>query len=115
MTILGRSGFGSTAFAGLLALVASLPGVATAQVNCETIPAGPARTDCYIGLSRINQQKSEIAASTARHQTDSATYRQLTGSRPNPTFPTRGGNWRFHSKKRLKRESDQGNGSEKPP
>ena len=31
-----------------------------------------------------------------------------------PAFPTRGGNWRFHSKKRQKRESDQGNGSEKP-
>jgi len=31
-----------------------------------------------------------------------------------PTFPTRGGNWRFHSKKRQKRESDQGNSSEKP-
>jgi hypothetical protein len=82
MTTLGRSGFGSTAFAGLLALVASLPGVATAQVNCGTIPVGPAKTDCYIALSRINQQKSEIAAGTARQQTVSATYRQLTGSRP---------------------------------
>jgi hypothetical protein len=71
----------SAAFAGLVALVASSLGVAKAQVDCGTIPAGPARTDCYIGLSRINQQKSDIAASTARQQTDSATYRQLTGSR----------------------------------
>jgi hypothetical protein len=31
-----------------------------------------------------------------------------------PTFPSRGRNWRFHSKKRQKRESDQGNSSEKP-
>ena len=72
----------SAAGAALLALVASSAGVANAQVDCGTIPAGPARTDCYIGLSRINQQKSEIAASTARQQTNSATYRQLTGSRP---------------------------------
>jgi hypothetical protein len=32
----------------------------------------------------------------------------------NPTFPTRGGNWRFHSKKRQKRESSQGRSAEKP-
>jgi hypothetical protein len=50
--------------------------------NCGAIPAGPARTDCYIGLSRVNEQKSEIAVSTARQQTNSATYQQLTGSRP---------------------------------
>jgi hypothetical protein len=74
----------SGAGAALLALAASSLGVANAQVDCGAIPAGPARTDCYIGLSRINQQKSEIAASTARQQADSATYRQLTGGRPKP-------------------------------
>ena len=57
-------------------------GVARAQVNCETIPAGPERTDCYIGLGMINRQKSEIAAGAAQQQTDSAIYRQLTGKRP---------------------------------
>jgi hypothetical protein len=82
MTTLGRSGFIRTAFSGLVALVASSAGAANAQVDCGTIPAGPARTDCYIGLSRINQQKSEIAVSTARQQTNSATYQQLTGNRP---------------------------------
>src|SRR5215468_6859880 len=82
MIALRRSGFIGTAFAGLVAVVASWASIANAQVDCGSIPAGPARTDCYIGLSRINQQKSEIAASTARQQTDSATYRQLTGSRP---------------------------------
>jgi hypothetical protein len=81
MIALGRSGFMSTAFAGFVALVASSAGVANAQVDCGAIPAGPARTDCYIGLSRINQQKAEIAATTARQQTDSARYHQLTGSR----------------------------------
>jgi hypothetical protein len=53
-----------------------------AQVNCETIPAGPARTDCYIGLSLINRQKSEIAAGGAQQQTNRAMYRRLTGTRP---------------------------------
>jgi hypothetical protein len=85
MTTLGCSGFIGTlskAYAALVVLVASSLGVANAQVDCGTIPAGPGRTDCYIGLSRINQQKSEIAASAARQQTDSARYHQLTGSRP---------------------------------
>ena len=65
----------------LLALVASSNYVAKAEVNCEAIPAGSARTDCYIGLSRIYRQKSEIAASTARQQSDGAIYHQLTGRR----------------------------------
>jgi hypothetical protein len=67
----------------LLALVASPMSVLKAQLDCETIPAGPARTDCYIGLSRISRQKSEIAVGTAQQRTDSAIYRQLTGRRPN--------------------------------
>jgi hypothetical protein len=54
-----------------------------AQVNCETFPAGPARTDCYIGLSRINRQKSEISAGIAQQQTETAIYRNVTGKRPN--------------------------------
>ena len=55
---------------------------ATAQGNCEVIPAGPDRTDCYIVQSRINRQKSELAATIARQQADAATYRQVTGKRP---------------------------------
>jgi hypothetical protein len=42
--------------------MAGSTGIASAQVNCEAIPAGPGRTDCYIGLSRINRDKSKIAA-----------------------------------------------------
>ena len=64
------------------AAVAGLPGSATAQTDCETIPAGPARTDCYIALSRIYRQKSDIAASVARQQSDIATYRRVTGRVP---------------------------------
>jgi hypothetical protein len=68
--------------AALLLAVAGWPGVATAQVNCETVPAGPERTDCYIGLSRIYRQKSRIAAAVARQQTDAAIYRFVTGRYP---------------------------------
>jgi hypothetical protein len=66
----------------LLAVIAGSPDPAMAQVDCETFPAGRARTDCYIGLGRINRQKSEIAGGVARQQADTATYRKVTGSRP---------------------------------
>jgi hypothetical protein len=56
--------------------------LATAQVSCATIPPGPNRTDCYIGLSRINRQKAEIAAGIAQQQTDRAIYRSVTGISP---------------------------------
>jgi hypothetical protein len=65
----------------LLAVAAGSPDVAMAQVNCETIPPGPARTDCYIGLSRIYRQKSEIAAGVARQKSDTAIFRNVTGDR----------------------------------
>ena len=68
--------------AALLIVVAGVAGFATAQVNCETVPPGAARTDCYIGLSRINRQRSEISAGVARQQGDTAIYRNVTGQRP---------------------------------
>ena len=64
--------------------MASVPNVADAQ-NCATIPAGPARTDCYIGLSRISQGQSHVAAGTARAQSDAARYEQVTGKVPKQT------------------------------
>jgi hypothetical protein len=73
------------AFLGVAALLAAAvgrPGIATAQINCEAIPPGPARTDCYIGLGRINEQKSEIAAGVAQQQVDTAIFRNVTGKRP---------------------------------
>jgi hypothetical protein len=74
---LGFSFFGAAAL-----LAADSLGLAMAQVNCGTLPAGPARTDCYIGLSRINRQKSEISAG-AQQQAETAIYRKVTGKRPN--------------------------------
>jgi len=68
---------------GAALFAASLLGFAMAQVNCETLPAGPARTDCYIGLSRINRQKSEISGGVAQQQAETAIYRRVTGKRPN--------------------------------
>ena len=68
--------------AGIIAtLLAGFPGIVNAQVNCNAIPAGPARTDCYIGQSRIYQGQSDIAAGKARVQTDAARYEQVTGTR----------------------------------
>jgi hypothetical protein len=59
--------------------LASIPSVVNAQADCNAVPAGPARTDCYIGLSRIYQGQSDVAASKARVQSDAARYRQVTG------------------------------------
>jgi hypothetical protein len=61
-------------------LLASVPTVASAQPDCKAIPAGPERTDCYIGLSRIYQGQSDIAAARAHTQSDTARYRKVTGS-----------------------------------
>ena len=69
-------------FFGGAALVAASPlGLAMAQANCETLPTGPRRTDCYIGLSYINRQKSEISAGIAQRQAETAIYRKVTGKR----------------------------------
>ena len=70
-------------FVSTALFAASSLGFAMAQVNCETLPAGQARTDCYIGLSRINRQKSEISGGVAQQQAETAVYRKLTGKRPN--------------------------------
>ena len=70
-------------FLGGAALVAASPlGLVMAQTNCE-IPAGPARTDCFIGLSRINRQESEFSAGVAQQQADTAIYSKVTGKRAN--------------------------------
>ena len=60
-------------------LVAS-PAVADAQPNCEAIPRGPARTDCYLGLSQFYRAKSDLAAARARVQSDAAWNRAITGT-----------------------------------
>jgi len=65
--------------ASIALLLASLPNFANGQ-NCESVPAGPARTDCYIGLGRIYQGQSDVAAGTARVQSDAARYREITGT-----------------------------------
>jgi len=73
------SGTTSVVFAVLLA---GFPAVANAQVNCEAIPKGPDRTDCYLGLSQFHQGQSDLAAAKARAQSDAAWYRAITGSDP---------------------------------
>jgi hypothetical protein len=50
-----------------------------ATVNCEAIPAGPARTDCYITQSRLGGAKAAVAGSSARVEADRATLQKVTG------------------------------------
>ena len=69
--------------------LAGLPGVASAQVNCEAIPHGPARTDCYLGLSQFYREQSDLAAAMARAQSDAAWYRAITGTDPPKHKPYR--------------------------
>jgi hypothetical protein len=47
-------------------LLASSPDVASAHVSCDTIPHGPARTDCYLALSQFYRGQSDLAAAAAR-------------------------------------------------
>ena len=60
-----------------------------AQVNCEAIPHGPARTDCYLGLSQFYRGQSDLAAARARAQSDAAWYRAITGTDPPKHNPHR--------------------------
>jgi hypothetical protein len=52
----------------------------SSQVDCDAAPAGPARTDCFIGQSRIYQGQSDVAAGNARVQSDAARLQQVTGT-----------------------------------
>jgi hypothetical protein len=63
-------------------LLASFPGVVNAQVDCNAVPAGPARTDCYLGLSQFYRAQSDLAAAKAHAQSDAAWYRAITGTDP---------------------------------
>jgi hypothetical protein len=75
---------GFSFFGGATLLAAGSLGLAMAQVNCETFPARPARTDCYIGLSCINRQKAAISAGVGQQQqAETAIYRKVTGKLPN--------------------------------
>ena len=70
-------------------LLASFPAGASAQVNCDAIPRGPARTDCYLGLSQFYRGQSELAAARAAAQSDAAWYRAITGTDPPKRKPHR--------------------------
>jgi hypothetical protein len=63
-------------------LLASVPGLASAQVDCDGVPRGSARTDCYLGLSQFYRGQSDLAAARARVQSDAAWYRAITGIDP---------------------------------
>lgn len=69
-------------------LVAS-SAAADAQMNCETIPRGPARTDCYLALSQYHRAQSDLAADRALAQSDAAWFRAITGTDPPKSKPHR--------------------------
>jgi hypothetical protein len=79
---LGFSFFGDAAL-----LAEGSLGLAVAQVNCETFPAGPARTDCYIDLSPINRQKAEISAEVAQQRAATAIARWRANNKRRRTVP----------------------------
>jgi hypothetical protein len=58
-----------------------------AQVNCDSLPAGPQRTDCYIGLGMMYRRKSEIEAGVAQQTRDIARYHRVTGQHRKPKAP----------------------------
>jgi hypothetical protein len=70
-------------------VLAGCPGVAGAQTNCDAIPKGSDRTDCYLALSRSYQAQSDLAAAKARAQADAAWYRAITGEDPPRPKPHR--------------------------
>jgi hypothetical protein len=68
-----RSGAGMTRWTtSIVAMsLASIPCVVNAQADCNAVPAGPARTDCYLGLSQFYRAQSDLAAAKrARNQAD---------------------------------------------
>jgi hypothetical protein len=69
--------------------LAGCPGIASAAANCDAIPKGPDRTDCYLALSRSYQAQSDLAAAKARAQSDAAWYRAITGTEPPQQKPQR--------------------------
>jgi len=55
------------------------PTAGAAQRHCDSLPAGPDRTDCYISLSWMSRQQYEIAAGAAQQTRDMARLHRVTG------------------------------------
>jgi hypothetical protein len=72
--------FWTASFAAIVLVFAAA--VADAQPNCEAVPRGPERTDCYLALSQLYRAQSNLAADKARAQSDAAWYRAITGTDP---------------------------------
>jgi hypothetical protein len=55
------------------------PPTSAAQRHCDSLPAGPDRTDCFIALSWISRQQYQIAAGAAQLTRDKAKLHRVTG------------------------------------
>lgn len=58
-----------------------------ANDDCEAMPPGPARTDCFILRARIHGLKSSTAATAASQKKGAAKLEGQTGTRSDPTPP----------------------------
>ena len=68
----------------LLSAALVAPQTAMGQGDCEAIPAGRGRTDCFIGRARILNQQSNIARDKARLEGNSARLQAATGRSARP-------------------------------
>ncbi len=68
-----------------MAVVGLLPEMVAAQDDCEALPAGRTRTDCFIGRARIQGLKSDIARDRARRKSSAAKLRATTGGTVRPS------------------------------
>ena len=73
----------------VIVLLMACPVIANAQPNCEAIPRGPARTDCFLALAQFYRAQSNLAADEALAQSDAAWYRAITGTDPPNPKPHR--------------------------
>ena len=71
---------------GTAALIGLAPVHEARGQDCATM-SGPARTDCYTGRSRILNEQSDIAASSARLRTSAERLRAVTGGSYDPMQP----------------------------
>jgi len=71
---------------GAAAVAALVPVQEARGQDCATL-SGSARTDCYIGRSRVLGEQSDIAVSSARLRTSAERLRAVTGGSYDPLQP----------------------------
>ncbi len=65
-------------------LVALSSDLSMADHDCEAMPAGPARTDCFIMRARVHGLRANIAADKARRESNAAKLETHKGEAASP-------------------------------